>query len=489
MKKIFFLLVFILNSVFSFGQFRGNNWCFSDSIGLNFNSGSPIPFETVLSNYGSGDVVENSSCISDENGQLIFYSDGRRVWDRNNDSVCVMGTSNYSPSITNGTIYLPFPGHEDSLIYQFYINRTGPPYRQKLYYSIFNKNLRNGFGDIFNNQANLLAVDVDSISEQLTAIKHGNGRDWWIIAKKSGANDFLRLLLTENGIEFIDSSTSGGLKLQSPTEGGEISSSPDGTKIGEVFLHLRKFQILNFDRCTGEISSLFSDTVFVSNSFSGAPYGCSFSPNSSKFYYSTWDTLYQIELNPGVNQFDSKIIGIDSSGSYVFRQHELAPDGKIYIVFSTFIYPNTIYSPLNMNLCVINKPDSVEINSDFQINSLYLGGKRVTIGLPSMPNYNLGALEGSACDTLTSVSNEQLSVNSIVRIYPNPSQQELTIEILNGVKPKSITVTDATGKEIMKINSTKPSTQVNISSLSAGLYFVKVQERDGSVTVKKFVKE
>jgi hypothetical protein len=56
----------------------------------------------------------------------------------------------------------------------------------------------------------------------------------------------------------------------------------------------------------------------------------------------------------------------------------------------------------NMNLSVINQPDSLGSLCDFQPYSFNLGGKRTYIGLPNNPDYDLPALAGSPCDTLVS---------------------------------------------------------------------------------------
>ena len=85
----------------------------------------------------------------------------------------------------------------------------------------------------------------------------------------------------------------------------------------------------------------------------------------------------------------------------------LAPDGKIYLSSGDdrfgWPYPDTstAYTLVNMNLSVINQPDSLGLACDFQPFSFYLGGARTYYGLPNNPDYELGAWVGSPCDTLT----------------------------------------------------------------------------------------
>ncbi len=49
-------------------------------------------------------------------------------------------------------------------------------------------------------------------------------------------------------------------------------------------------------------------------------------------------------------------------------------------------------------------PDSIGSSCDYQPFSFYLGGKRTYYGLPNNPNYDLGPLAGSSCDTITGIS-------------------------------------------------------------------------------------
>ena len=114
-----------------------------------------------------------------------------------------------------------------------------------------------------------------------------------------------------------------------------------------------------------------------------------------------------------------------------------------------------------------------------------------------MVNYNLGPLVGSACDTLVEIGIEELLLQkSIMRIYPNPSSDKLTIEVLNallqdgqGIAPQEIEIINSLGVTVLKLKQIKSTSQVNIKSLAGGIYFVKVRMTDGSVTVKKVVKE
>ena len=57
---------------------RTNHWYFGVNAGLDFSSGTP----TVTTN---GQLISDASCasISDTAGHLLFYTDGRNVWNKN----------------------------------------------------------------------------------------------------------------------------------------------------------------------------------------------------------------------------------------------------------------------------------------------------------------------------------------------------------------------------------------------------------------------
>ena len=78
MKPKFLLLVVILISSTSFAQKEAANWYFGDMAGLTFNSGSPV----ALLN---GQLITREGCasISDKDGNLLFYTDGSVVYNKN----------------------------------------------------------------------------------------------------------------------------------------------------------------------------------------------------------------------------------------------------------------------------------------------------------------------------------------------------------------------------------------------------------------------
>src|SRR5690606_25200589 len=82
-----------------------NVWAFGNHAGLNFNDGEPIPIYTSI--YG-GNCEANAS-ICDVNGQLLFYTEGSFVWDKNGalmpngENLIGMPNNNIGESITSST--------------------------------------------------------------------------------------------------------------------------------------------------------------------------------------------------------------------------------------------------------------------------------------------------------------------------------------------------------------------------------------------------
>lgn len=91
----------------------------------------------------------------------------------------------------------------------------------------------------------------------------------------------------------------------------------------------------------------------------------------------------------------------------------------------------------------------------------------------------------SNIDTLLSSDQFAIGDNSFV-VYPNPTRDLLSISNPNNFDIKNTTVTDINGRVVK--NQAGSLTQINVSDLNAGVYFVTIEAAEGKTT-KKFIKQ
>lgn len=463
----------------SFTQSLDNNWVFGQNAGLSFSSGVPESFTSVIYTY------EACASISDSSGNLLFYTNGQEVWNRNHevmpngDSLELGGinyiyTDTYASSYTQGVIIVPDPGNNN----QYYI------FQLQIFgfkYSKIDMLLDGGLGDV--SQKNIM-VSSDTTAEKMQVVKHANGKDWWLIVRKwthigDGIYDmiFETFLITSTGIVGPYSQDYGpdyDFIVDNDLGWGQMIFSQDGSKL--LYTRGKQLDTYNFDRCSGMFSEIIT-IINVATTEYGSLYGCSFSPDGTKIYASTLcgaeKKLYQYCLNCEEPVDSTKYLVYDGpEGNYCHAQHLLGPDGKIYLAIAYNTLPNEVYSDKNQNLSVINEPNALGAACDFDTNTVSLGTNRVIFGLPNMPNYSLGALTGSPCDTLTAIQ-ETETPNGEIKIYPNPASSFIKIQYQNTAAIKSITTTNYLGEKITI--SFDKNLQADISALPSGVYFTQIQ--------------
>jgi hypothetical protein len=147
-----------------------------------------------------------------------------------------------------------------------------------------------------------------------------------------------------------------------------------------------------------------------------------------------------------------------------------------------------------MNLSVINYPDSLGFACGYAPYSFYLGGKRTYYGLPNNPDYDLGSLIGSPCDTLVGI-NEAPSANTAAEmfVYYAPGWQTTFINAQQVAGSRyNLEVFDMMGKSVFresgKLNPPYFTKNLNCSSFASGVYtVVLVTERERMI--KRFMVE
>ena len=110
MKKTFlFVFILYLSNTNLFAQHRGDNWCFGDSVILNFAGGNISVSASVIRNTNTNDlgVLEPSASISDSSGNLLFYTNGFTVWNRNHEVMLNGDSLKGSYTSTNGALIIP----------------------------------------------------------------------------------------------------------------------------------------------------------------------------------------------------------------------------------------------------------------------------------------------------------------------------------------------------------------------------------------------
>ncbi|OIQ22106.1 MAG: hypothetical protein BM557_01640 [Flavobacterium sp. MedPE-SWcel] len=415
--KFFTSISIFLLSFSLFAQGEANNWFFGFNAGVQFLEDGTV----VALTGGAMSTNEGCSTISDSEGNLLFYTDGRNVWDRNH---LLMPNGNYGigtgllgdPSSTQSGIIVPKKGdpniyyiftvdephHDNAAVFpaQFTGNYDSDPnqtvpqaddgFNNGLNYSIVDLSIVGGngsIGDITTRNVHLTTYDPDDTeevkykcSEKITAVRNASGNGFWVITHFT--NRFYAFFVDENGVteDPIITTIAPNISVSGYRRNsiGYIKASPDGSKIaiahnqngnttggtqtnGNVYLY-------DFDNDTGIVSNA---TALITDSVT--PYGVEFSSQSNKLYAAlrTATNIAQIR------QYDLEAANIPTSEVVITNLPrasalQLGPNGKIYHS-----------SNGNNFLDVINTPEEDGIDCNFQTNAVTLpSGTIAVFGLP-----------------------------------------------------------------------------------------------------------
>ena len=349
----------------SFSQNESNNWYFGLNAGLDFNSPSPIALTDGMVNSHGG-----SSTMSDSNGNLLFYSNGMTVWDKNHN-VMTNGTGLLGhASSTQSSIIIPHPGTTDS--YYIFTNDayTG---NNGLSYSEIDMSAVGGLGEV---TAIKNVQLISPTTEKLTAVLHTNEIDYWVITHERGTNAFYAFLVSASGVGTAVVSqvgvVHGGTNLNSDVSIGQMKVSPDGTKIAlATSANNNTFEIFDFNAASG----IVSNPVTLSSPDYSNPYGVEFSADGTKLYCSTTNNnkVYQINMQAGsASAIIASATLIATSSSSNIGALQLGPDSKIYLARNLSFY-----------LGVINNPNASGLNCNYIDEGVSLDTKRSRRGLPN----------------------------------------------------------------------------------------------------------
>ncbi len=500
MKKIqlLLLLIFIANNAFS--QLNNSVWCFGDSARIDFFGASVTAFSST--------VISRGSCVSiADTGGLIYYAFTRATVTGNttlvktfNDSIMSNGVNIVGQGWYHELVALPDPASQNN----FYLFSNGITNSglSGIHYSKIDIIQNNGLGQVVQKNVPLF---ISLMTDVMAAVKHGNGRDWWVIAKHRfnlyNSDTLLQYLVTPAGVL-------GPYKLNTTVANGpgfaNFTFSSDGSKLLYTAI-TGLIMTLDFDRCNGQISNPIIIKPEVGSGGSNWTWGSCFSPNDSLIYVSHIDVpskIIQYNLYAPNIAASADTFALIMPSSPAFARNagalKLGPDGKIYVACAwsdtlgsfNYPYPDTAYHPDNMYLATIDSPNVIGAGCHFNPYGFYLGGKRSYWGLPNNPDYEMGALMGSPCDTLTGLTpNPSPQERGTLEVFPNPANNTITVVIEKTVLLNAkITITDAPGKIIQEQEVMQNQTQINITSLHAGIYFIHLLTKEKSYSAK-FVKQ
>lgn len=423
MRKIFFLLTSVLLfGINNFAQLENANWCFSFKNKVIFSLVSPPSVGTCVNdNDGFSRYGITCASVSDKDGNLLFYSDGVRVWDLNgnimpggNDIGGEISTGNHSEQ---GIIIVPKPGSQ-SIYYIFTVCRFEDRTHLSTNHGGFHYSLvdmsQGVHGEVTMSRIPLknddgVLIDYDysnniglrtwehSITSTLNRTKMGI---WVTIFTRFHVFGEVRrraysYLVSANGIGLnqdpdgispMPNSTSrltpyclNPLPSCSDISGASIKISPDGSYLANEIQNY--FDLYRFDNSTGQVQ--FDHTIYYGGSTNYGVNGVEFSPNSQLIYLVNFaDGLYQaksgIEPKNYIEIRQAKTIPEDEDSTIIVGQFEVQPiekevssfiplpggvlaSGDLQLALNGKIYVCTpdysVFPPSSANLGVINFPD------------------------------------------------------------------------------------------------------------------------------------
>ncbi|KAF0200219.1 MAG: PKD domain-containing [Bacteroidetes bacterium] len=330
-----------------------DNWLFAQNAGLLFDASGDVSANNPSGNNLSFGI--NFATFSDESGNLLFYTNGRSVYNSNNVQI------NYGPllsgSYASSTSIVPNPSSPN----QFYIfttsdivNNSANDSTSGLNFSMVDMSQGSG-GAVVQHNRHLLDRCIYGVS----AVEASDKSGFWVVTRGLENNSFYSFKVTSEGVDTnaVISPNLGSVISSDPNlqEGiGILKISPDGKRIAYSSFGGQFVELFNFDSSTGEVSGPAIKIVppqhFVTPYI--GPYSIEFSPDGSKLFViviffndQSNNRIYQYDINLSMKETWLN----DSPMAQNPTALQLARDGKIYVSRAGSAHIGVIGAP--------NRPD------------------------------------------------------------------------------------------------------------------------------------
>jgi hypothetical protein len=309
--------------------------------------------------------------------------------------------------------------------------------------------------------------------------------------------------------------------------GGEPQAwfSSDGTVYARYDV-ISDIEVYDFDRCTGLLTprERFWPVQGVWNP--SIPIGVAnlaLSASGRYLYTYTGDSLTQYDLYATpIKSSETVVDSVVDSLAYqpghkqgYWGYLHLGPDGRIYSASYGFVYDSLgIPSPVYCHINAILAPDSAgkachPVQRYWEEQFPFYDGIAWLPVVPNHPNYRLGALPGTACDSLglpawyagpiervdTTVGvapPPSTGSGSGIRVWPNPASSTgsgtggVTVELPTQTIG-TLQLISATGVVLNTLPFSGQQVEVPLTGVPAGVYMVRVHTRKGAMHTAKLV--
>lgn len=366
---------------------------------LQFGENSSISPVFTSRNYT---IHSSIAAISDHDGNFLFATNMCNIFDQFNNPIfggdqlyeneskvlfCDSGIF-YGYKGTQMSYFLPHP----NLIEQYFLLHLVGISDEDLR-EAFSTHLMYSIVDASTNSVikiNQLLIETKMTYGMLTAVRHADGKGWWILIPEHESDTYFSLLLDESGVFHGPFKQQIGPVNHHHVWTGSAAFSPDGTRYARID-EFNNLQVMRFDRCTGRLSDY--KNLFIPY-YNRGSISLAFSPNSLYLYFSEPLDIFQIDLNAegelANNLLHISKINVNPDNPAFqtgFGKMQLGPDNKIYIANWSCPWIHTIHQPDSMGLSCDLEQHAIKMKSPL-FNSM-----------PYMPNYRLGPIscEDACC--------------------------------------------------------------------------------------------
>ncbi len=469
MKKRITLFIYILIAnitVFAQEYKRSNVWAVGSQPVVTYDFTNGLIIDTVQ-NAGISSppfclISSASASVSDTNGKLLFFTNGYIVYDSNG----YLMAGGFHINCPNGQVLANYYGdkslfdqtsiilpRKDNTYYVFntgmsdsvannYLNHVLTEF-DVLNYSVVDMDSNGGLGKVV--QKNVMLADKQHFrNTSLTAVKHSNGKDWWLIKSDNNNNRYQEYLVKEDTImgpyyqQANDSSNNafsigGNTQIYFSEDGSQMASGNYGTLFNNGATSndydFNRVDLYDFDRCNGTLTfkkyymAPYDTSTYTNNDYKQ---GICFSPNGKLLYMSTIYNIYQVDLEDTNTNNALFIHGPDTTISNFpwYGTMGIAPNGNIYIGNG---------NGTRKYMSFIDSPDVKGLGCHFVPQGVWQPYTNL-MSPPNMPNYGLGADTSVICWPLG--SNEIIDQYNEITVYPNPANSKVYIKYSNTPKRK-----------------------------------------------------